>query len=194
MVHQHQRIRPQHRMAALDHDRVGELRGRGVRRATCDRGWLAWRQRSAESMAAAVWAQIATLIAVAVNQPLVSAIAEPRPYAPLPGVQVLAERTGAPGFPSDHAVMTGAVIAGLATVDRRLGVLAALAGGILAFSRIYIGAHYPHDVVVRIGLGFAVALIGWPLVRGTLTRIAARLISTGRHRLTTDEHSSLPSR
>ena len=39
--------------------------------------------------------------------------------------------------------MAAAVAAGLLLVNRRLGLLAGLASLLMAFARVYIGAHYP---------------------------------------------------
>ena len=59
-------------------------------------------------------------------------------------------------FPSDHAVLTFCVVTGLWLVSRRLGIAAAIYGLATNIPRIYIGAHYPTDVVVGILLGIAV--------------------------------------
>jgi membrane-associated phospholipid phosphatase len=86
--------------------------------------WLARREARPSMMAAALWAPLATLIAVGINQPIVAAVHEARPYTTLSGVLVLANRTTDPSFPSDHGVMAGA--AGVA-----LGVLVAALGYLL---------------------------------------------------------------
>lgn len=51
------------------------------------------------------------------------------------------------GVPSDHAVMAGAATVGLWLVQRQLGVLAVLAAAVMGFARVYVGAHYPQDVL-----------------------------------------------
>lgn len=40
---------------------------------------------------------------------------------------------------------------------------------LLAFSRVYVGAHYPIDVTAGLVLGAAVVLLGLPLTRLLLT-------------------------
>ena len=127
-------------------------------------GWWTARQRGA-GMPAAVWAPFGMLLAVAVNQPIVSAVHELRPYTALPGILVLADRSTDPSFPSDHATMAGAVAAGLLLVSWRLGLLAVAAAALMGFARIYIGAHYPSDVLAGFALGAAVTLVGYPLAR-----------------------------
>ena len=64
---------------------------------------------------------------MALNQPVGHLFAEARPYAAHPGLLRLADPTSDFSFPSDHAVMAGAVAAGLLLVSRRLGLVAAAA-------------------------------------------------------------------
>ncbi|KRF48776.1 UDP-diphosphatase [Terrabacter sp. Soil811] len=136
-----------------------------------------WRRRGASDrdLAAAVWAGAGTLLAVAVNQPVAALVAEARPYAVHPAALTLVDRTTDWSFPSDHSVMAGAVAVGLLLVSRRLGALALAAAVLMAATRVYVGAHYPHDVVAGLLLGAAVADLGWLLVRLPLTRLVGAL-------------------
>jgi undecaprenyl-diphosphatase len=133
--------------------------------------WVARRSGDPTRMAAAIWVPIATLIAVGLNQPIAAIANQPRPYTALPDILVLAGRSLDPSFPSDHAVMAGAVAAGLFLVDRRLGTVAAVAAAVMAFARVYIAAHYPSDVIGGLILGTAVSLLGFLLVRTLLVRM-----------------------
>ena len=136
---------------------------------------LIWaRSGPARTLAAAGWAVLATLLAVAVNQPVGHLFQERRPYAVHPHLLVLADRTTDFSFPSDHAVMAGAVAAGLLILNRRLGLVAAVAALLMAFARVYIAAHYPWDVAGGLVLGAAVAVLGWLLLRVPLTAIVLR--------------------
>ena len=67
--------------------------------------------------------------------------------------------------------MGGAVAAGLLLVNRRLGLLACLAGALIALARVYIAAHYPWDVLSGRAFGASVALLGWLLMRRPLTAL-----------------------
>jgi undecaprenyl-diphosphatase len=71
--------------------------------------------------------------------------------------------------------MAGAVAAGLLLVNRRLGLLAVFVGALMAFTRVYIGAHYPWDVLGGLAFGVAVVLLGWLLLRHPLTGLTAWL-------------------
>jgi membrane-associated phospholipid phosphatase len=142
-------------------------------------GWWVARQRGS-GMAAAVWAPLGMLLAVAVNQPIVAAVGERRPYAVLPHILVLATPSTDPSFPSDHATMAGAVAAGLFLVDRWLGAIAAVAAVLMGFARVYIAAHYPQDVLAGFAVGALVTVISYALLRRPL---AALVVYCQRTRL-----------
>jgi undecaprenyl-diphosphatase len=139
-------------------------------------GYLVGRQqRSPRQIAAAVWAGIATLVAVAINQPVASGIDEPRPYAVFHDILVLGHRSTDPSFASDHATMAGAVAVGLLIVSVRLGAAAAVAALLMAFARVYVGAHFPVDVLAGLVLGGLVAGLGWLVVRMPLQAVVRRV-------------------
>jgi len=140
--------------------------------------WIARRRGTTAAMVTALWAPIGMLLAVAVNQPIVAAVDEARPYTTLHHILVLAHQSTDPSFPSDHATMAGAVTVGLLLVSWRLGLLAAFAAVVMAFARVYIGAHYPHDVLAGLALGALIAAIGYYLARRPLTTVVQRLEDT----------------
>ncbi|HEX4046660.1 MAG TPA: phosphatase PAP2 family protein [Elusimicrobiota bacterium] len=87
-------------------------------------------------------------------------VARPRPERALGSEVVLrAPVGGAYGFPSNHASNMAAA-ASVLSVAYPAGtpVFAALAA-LVAYSRVYVGAHYPGDVLAGLALGTA---IGWP--------------------------------
>jgi membrane-associated phospholipid phosphatase len=86
-----------------------------------------------------------------------------------PHALLLVDKTTDFSFPSDHAVMAGAVAMGLFLVSRRLGLVALVAALLMAFTRVYVGAHYPADVVAGLALGAVVVALGWLVVAGPLT-------------------------
>ncbi|NUR79048.1 MAG: phosphatase PAP2 family protein [Dermatophilaceae bacterium] len=136
-----------------------------------------WKGRHAPhaKLAAALWAGIATLVAVGINQPIVSLVAEPRPYQAHPGILVLVARSTDWSFPSDHSVMAGACAVGLLIASRRLGAVAAAAALLMAAARVYVGAHYPVDVLAGLALGCLVAGAGWLVLRAPLVLTVSRV-------------------
>ena len=138
-------------------------------------GVLISRRAQSRVLAAAGWACIATLVALGLNQPLGHLFAEARPYVTHPNILRLADVTTDFSFPSDHAVMGGAVAAGLLLVNRSLGVIACLAAALLAFARVYIGAHFPWDVLGGLAFGGIVAILGWLILQHPLTALTSWL-------------------
>jgi membrane-associated phospholipid phosphatase len=133
--------------------------------------WLARRRTDLAAVAAALWAPVGMLLALAINQPITAMFAERRPYMLYPDLLILAQHSLAPGFPSDHAVLAGAVAAALCLVNRALGWWAGLAALAMAFARIYIAAAFPVDVLTGLLLGAVVSLLGYLLVRRALVRL-----------------------
>lgn len=134
-----------------------------------------WTTRSAgdpRRMAAALWAPLGILAALAINQPIADTVAEVRPCNALHDIVVLHCNTDA-GFPSDHAVMAGAATVGLWLVRRRMGVIAAVAAVVMGCARVYVGAHYPQDILGGYALGAVVSLGGYLIARPVLNRLIA---------------------
>lgn len=142
-------------------------------------GWWSARGRSEPSvMGAALWAPVGVLVALGLNQLAVAAVNEPRPYAMLDHPLLLVAVTSDPAFPSDHAVLAGAIAAGLWLVSRRLGLLVTAAAVTTAAARVYVGAHWPGDVLAGLVLGAAVTVAGYRLLRPLLTGLVTRLVRT----------------
>ena len=138
-------------------------------------GLLHARTRDSRTLAAAGWSGIATFLALGLNQPISHLFHEARPYVTHPHLLLLVASSADFSFPSDHTVMAGAVAAGLFLVSHRLGLVAASAAVVMAFTRVYVAAHYPWDVLAGLALGALVAVVGWLLLRGPLVALVAWL-------------------
>lgn len=73
-------------------------------------------------------------------------------------------------FPSSHVANMFALATVVAMFYRGWGVLAFFVATLVAWSRIYVGAHWPSDIPPSIGIG---VLLGW-LVVTVARRLAAR--------------------
>ncbi|MGQ0798058.1 MAG: phosphatase PAP2 family protein [Methanobacteriota archaeon] len=101
-------------------------------------------------------------ITILVTEALKVATAKPRPCEALPGVLVIAPEF-CPGsldaFPSGHASRAFALAGLVATRARvRVSAPAFLVAGLVGVSRIYLGVHWPSDVLGGAILGVALAL------------------------------------
>jgi undecaprenyl-diphosphatase len=109
--------------------------------------------------AATVWAAdlLASLLKTAVDRE--------RPYEGIPAADPLLHWDVGSSFPSGHAAtsVAGAVI--LAYLLGRGGLWLGLLAAAVAFSRVYVGVHYPLDVLAGAALGAAVGLTAIAVVR-----------------------------
>lgn len=128
-----------------------------------------------------VWAAAGTVIAVGLSQPVSHLVSRARPYATLKGVEVLVPKAHDFSFPSDHATVAGAMIVGLLLADIPMGIVATVLGLFLAFDRVYVGAHYPGDVIGGLILGALVVLVLRPIGLAIIKR-ATDLLSRSRLR------------
>jgi len=140
---------------------------------------LLWRARTRglAELAAIAWVPIAVALALVVDTVLKSAFAEVRPCRVVPDVHTLlpCDPPTDYAFPSNHTVIVAAFAVALLLVHRKWGIWALVFAVLMGISRVYVGAHYPHDVLAGFVVGAGVALLGL-VVRAPLEKLAARLI------------------
>ncbi|MFE1752127.1 phosphatase PAP2 family protein [Streptomyces anandii] len=135
--------------------------------------WWSVRRRGGEnaasSVAALVWAPLAAGLAVLVNVPIRGFVRRPRPFLDHQGLDVLVSGKTDFSFVSDHATITMAMGVALFVANRRFGLVGIALALLEGFCRVYMGVHYPTDVVGGFALGTAVALLLSPLAMLLLT-------------------------
>ena len=153
---------------------------------------VTWWRRAPRAAALLILGGIGTIVALGLNQLVGHAAKELRPYVAHPNALVLVAKANDYSFPSDHSVIAGGLtvsvllVLGGAWRRRRHarrgfpeaeakggsvpGVVKVLAavnlvlGLFLCFARVYVGAHYPGDVVAGYLLA-AVAVLAVSLLR-----------------------------
>ncbi|MFG2371335.1 phosphatase PAP2 family protein [Streptomyces sp. NPDC048504] len=139
--------------------------------------WCWWTVRrrggedSAASVAALVWAPVAASLAVLVNVPIRGFVERPRPFLDHTGLDVLVSGKTDFSFVSDHATITMAMGVAMFVADRRFGLAGIGLALFEGFCRVYMGVHYPTDVIGGFALGTAVALLLSPVAMALLTPV-----------------------
>ncbi|GAA1960804.1 phosphatase PAP2 family protein [Kitasatospora viridis] len=138
-------------------------------------GWWNARRRDTSAMTLALAAPVAVLVAFAVAEVAKKLVAEARPCYSLPHAYFV-DSCPAPNdyaFPSGHSTTAFATVAALWLLDRRLAVIATAFAVFEGFTRVYLGDHYPHDVLGAALLAIPVAY----LTSRILGRIAVPLVA-----------------
>ena len=93
-------------------------------------------------------------------------VARTRPYDLFQEIQILAHAEHDVSFPSGHSANSFAVAWILFRMtDKKYGVPAVVLAALIAFSRLYVGVHYPTDVLA--GTAIAIALAEVTLLLGS---------------------------
>ena len=122
--------------------------------------WLSWRPRN---QWAALLAAASALLALGIGQLIGKAMPRPRPYLSHAVHQLIPPSLDT-SFPSDHATLGFAVGVMVWRYNKRAGAALLVLAAVMAFARVFVGAHYPGDV------------LGGALIGG-LTSIALGVVS-----------------
>ena len=110
----------------------------------------------------ALKAGILALAAVAINVAIGFVWYRPRPFVAGIGLGWI-PHAATSSFPSDHLTVQW-VVAGVLLLNKRTrlwGVALALLGLPMAWARIYLGDHYPGDILGAAAMGLLAALVAW---------------------------------
>ncbi|MFC1433547.1 phosphatase PAP2 family protein [Streptacidiphilus sp. N1-3] len=140
--------------------------------------WLGARRRPDAPVAVAgvLWAGIAAGVALVLNVPVRAMVQRPRPFVAHPGrLDLLTNHQANGSFASDHATFTMAVAVGVLLVNRKYGLLAMALAGFEGFLRVFMGVHYPTDVIGGFALGTAATLLLAPIAMAVLVPLTHSL-------------------
>lgn len=144
------------------------------------RGNSADRASAVGAVSGLIWAPLAACVALLVNIPIRNLVERPRPFLDHKDLEVLVQGKTDYSFVSDHATLTMAVAVGIFMVHRKYGLISIAVAVFAAFSRVYMGVHYPTDVIGGLALGTAVALLLAPLATWLLTPLVRAIAGSPR--------------
>ena len=113
-----------------------------------------WKLASACALASAA-------LALLINQLIGKLWHRQRPFASHPSAHVWGSRSHDPSFPSDHASAAFGIAFTIFLFDRVAGSIFLAAAFFIGAGRVFIGAHYPADVLAGclVGLGSALLVV-----------------------------------
>ncbi|MCY0935482.1 phosphatase PAP2 family protein [Streptomyces sp. H34-S4] len=144
-----------------------------------------WRSRGARdprTVALAVLAPFVTALAYVASELVKSSVDEERPCRAVAGAAaslIKCPATGDWSFPSNHASIAGAAAVALVLAVRGLAPLTVPLALLMAFSRVFVGVHYPHDVGMGLLLGASLAALAVLALTGPAARIVAAVRASG---------------
>lgn len=114
------------------------------------------------------------LFSVYINSVVKDVVAHPRPFELDPSVRIGA--ADGYGLPSGHAQAAAVIWGGLAVHTRRrwMWIAALLLAGAIGFSRVYLGVHFPTDVIAGWAIGVVLLVIWWSAYSRAAARLRAR--------------------
>lgn len=121
---------------------------------------LAWKKYRLTGAAAAM-----TLISnlVVINLIVKNLVDRTRPYAMIENLTILVSKPSDSSFPSGHAGHAfGVAIVIFLMMPKKYGIPALILAALISFSRLYVGVHYPTDVLAGIVIG---SLMGFLCVK-----------------------------
>ncbi|MFP7486440.1 undecaprenyl-diphosphatase [Priestia filamentosa] len=104
------------------------------------------------------WAGVTGVLALVVNATIAHFYFEPRPFVSH-AVNVLTPHDADASFPSDHTTGAFALSFAILLSHKRIGSALVAFALLTGFSRIYVGHHYPFDVLGSIIVAIVISLI-----------------------------------
>lgn len=129
-------------------------------------------------------ALLSMLLCYIFNDLVVKVLVErPRPFMSLEELTTLVERPTSYSFPSGHSCSSFAAmhIYWLALDIRWFKVMAVVLAVLMAFSRLYVGVHYPTDVLMGALVGFVGSGLIWKVLHRKYDWIEGRILARRHH-------------
>lgn len=112
-------------------------------------------KKDAELRAIVVDTVLKTGIAIIFSQIISSIIYIPRPFVNNENINLLYSHSPNSSFPSDHSIGSMGIALGLSNYSKLIKNISLTSAYLIGFSRVYVGHHYPLDVIG----GFLIAMV-----------------------------------
>ncbi|MDD1494067.1 MULTISPECIES: phosphatase PAP2 family protein [Burkholderia] len=135
-----------------------------------------WLSGSEKRRTLAIRACLVAMLALGVNQLIGFAWHHPRPFMIGLGHTFLHHAPDS-SFPSDHVtIFSGIALTLLLGASRRLGLLIVLSGLAVAWARVFVGVHFPLDMIGAVAVACATYALVAPLWKLSGTLMARAMI------------------
>ena len=101
----------------------------------------------------------AVMLALGVASLAGHAYADARPFVSDPGTRLLVQHSANNSFPSDHATVSFAIAGTIIWWRRLAGGLVMFAAALIGLARVFVGVHWPSDILGGAIIGLAVGSI-----------------------------------
>jgi len=139
--------------------------------------WAWWHARGgpARNMAIVLVGPIAVTVVYILSEIVKTLVKEERPCRG--GVATIAAcpAVGDWSFPSNHSVLAAGAAGTLVLIWRALAWAVVPLAAMMAFSRVFVGVHYPHDVAAGFAFGIILAPLLALVLVGAITPLVRRL-------------------
>ena len=119
-------------------------------------------KRTRKAGIAAILALLLSLLIT--NVCIKNTVARIRPYEVIDGLRLMIEKQKDFSFPSGHTSASfAAACAFYHTLPKKWGIAAVILAVLISLSRLYVGVHYPSDVLGGLIIGIFAGWAGWKL-------------------------------
>ncbi|WP_320067348.1 phosphatase PAP2 family protein [Micromonospora sp. RTGN7] len=129
------------------------------------------------NLALALAAPVTVVLAYGGSELIKSVVDQDRPCRVPSDLVILAEQCPPVGdwsFPSNHSTIAGALAVAILLLSPRLAWYAIPVAALAAFSRTFVGVHYPHDVIAGLLFGALVVAVFAPLLARPIAKLLLR--------------------
>ncbi|OJF09861.1 hypothetical protein BG844_35285 [Couchioplanes caeruleus subsp. caeruleus] len=140
--------------------------------------WWHARRKADRTMALTLLGGVGVVVSYALSEWAKTYLEAERPCRTFADVVIIANEcppTGDWSFPSNHSTIAGALAAAILLASWRVGLPAVPIGAAAAFSRVFVGVHYPHDVAAGFLLGAFTVLVLTPSLVRPSTALVGRM-------------------